>query len=114
MDQQSRSDSLSPEKLQLFVAGLAGLPRDEIRKAKSLYIRNAICEFKALDESLKAFGILQLFFAIIPFFWPILYVQRRMMNSHRRLAGERIRNAIAVWKDDLAGEIFEPGFENAA
>ena len=106
MDNELQRDSLSPEKVQFFAASVAGLPRDEIRKAKSLYIRNAISEFEALDESMRAFGIVQIFFAIIPIFWPILYLQRRGMNSQRRLAAERIRNAIAVWKDDLEGETF--------
>lgn len=104
---QQRMDTLSPEKLQLFVAGLGGLPREEIRKAKSLYIRNAISEYRAMNESLKAFGLVQIFFAIIPIFWPILYAQRRMINSQRRLAAERIKNAIAVWKDDFEGDNFD-------
>lgn len=106
MENELQRDSLSPEKLQLFAASMAGLPPDEIRKAKSLYIRNAISELKALDESFRAFGIVQIFFAIIPIFWPILYAQRRGMNSQRRLAADRIRNAMAVWKDDLEGETF--------
>jgi hypothetical protein len=115
METQPQSDSLSPEKLQLFAAGLGGLPREEIRKAKVLYIRNAISEFKAMEESLRAFGCLQIFFAIIPIFWPILYAQRRMMNSQRRLARERIQNAIDVWKEDLEGETFDlgPGTDGA-
>ena len=114
MKSEPQLDSLSPEKLQLFVASMAGLPRDEIRKAKSLYIRDAISQFKALNEELRAFGIVQIFFAIIPLFWPILYAQRRMMNSQRRLAAERIRNAIAVWKDDLEGETFDFSFDDHA
>jgi hypothetical protein len=112
MGNELQPDSLSPEKLQLFAASMDGLPRDEIRKAKSLYIRNAVSEFKALDESLRAFGVVQIFFAIIPIFWPILYAQRRTMNSERRLAAERIRNAIAVWRDDLEGETFDFGFDD--
>lgn len=111
MQPQSQSDSLSPEKLQLFVAGLAGLPREEIRKAKSLYIRNAISELTAMNEAARAFGCAQIFFAIIPIFWPIIYAQRRMVNAQRRLAEDRIRNAIAVWKDDLDGEHFDLGFD---
>jgi hypothetical protein len=47
------------------------------------------------------------FFALIPFFWPPLYAQRRSMAAARRLAAERIRNAIAAWKDDLEGESFD-------
>ena len=107
MMQQSSQDSLSPEKLQLFVAGLSGLAPEEVRKAKSLYIRDAISEYRAMNESLAAFGCVQVFFAIIPIFWPILYAQRRMMNAQKRLFEERIQNALDVWKDDLQGEVFD-------
>jgi hypothetical protein len=105
--QDSQPDSLSPEKMQLFLAGLRGLPAEEIRKAKSLYIRNAISEYDAMMESLAAFGCMQTVFAIIPFFWPVLYAQRRMMNAQQKLFEERIQNAMDVWKDDLAGERFK-------
>ena len=100
-------DSISPDKLQQFVAGLANLPSEEIRKAKSLYIRNAISELKAMEENVRAASFVQIFFALIPIFWPILYAQRRSLLAERRLAQERIHNAIAVWKDDLEGETFE-------
>jgi hypothetical protein len=109
MQPMSTRDSLSPEKLQLFVAGLSGLPSEEIRKAKSLYIRDAIAEYQAMNESLQAFGCLQGFFAIIPFFWPVLYAQRRMMTAQKTLCRQRIRNAIDVWRDDLQGEVFDFG-----
>jgi hypothetical protein len=107
MSMSGGRDSLSPEKMQMFVAALSGLPQEEIRKAKSLYIRDAISEYHAMLESMRAFGCVQVFFAIIPFFWPVLYAQRRMINAQCRLAEERIRNALEVWKDDLAGETFD-------
>jgi hypothetical protein len=108
---QHPADSLSPEKLQLFLAGLSGLPVDEIRKAKSLYLRNAISEYKAMEASLAGFGVAQGCLAIIPIFWPILYAQRRMLNAQRTLFQERIQNALDVWHDDLAGEHFELPFD---
>ncbi len=74
-------DFLAPQQLQTFVAGLSGLPPDEIRKAKSLYLRNAFSEYKAMQSQMKAFGGLQILFAIIPFFWPILWAQRVGMKS---------------------------------
>jgi len=109
MQGRQYDDPLSAEKLQLFVAGLSGLPKEEVRKAKSLYIRNAISEYRAMRESVAAFGFVQVFFAIIPIFWPILYAQRRMMRAQQRLFEERIRNALDVWKDDLEGEEFHLG-----
>ncbi|MFN3189540.1 MAG: hypothetical protein ACE361_03370 [Aureliella sp.] len=105
--QQRQPDSLTPEKMQLFLAGLSGLPTEEVRKAKVLYIRNAVSEYNAMEESLAAFGCAQMVFAIIPFFWPILYLQRRVMNTQRKLFRERIQNAMNVWHDDLAGENFD-------
>ncbi|HEX8550548.1 MAG TPA: hypothetical protein VF681_03225 [Abditibacteriaceae bacterium] len=104
---QQSNNFLSPNQLQAFVVGLAGLAPDEIRKAKSLYIRNALSEFRAMQTSLKAFGTLQIFFAIIPLFWPILWMQRKGMNSATQLYEERIRNAITVWRDDLGTEVTE-------
>ena len=37
-------------------AGLAGVAPEETRKLKILYIKNAITEFKAAREAMKAFG----------------------------------------------------------
>ncbi len=107
------ADSLSPEKLQLFLAGLSGLPADEVRKAKSLYIRNSLSEYKAMESSLQAFGCVQGFFALIPIFWPILYAQRKMLNAQRTLFRERIENALHVWGDDLRGEVFDFPFDES-
>lgn len=105
--QPQQQDFLSPEKLQLFVAGLSGLSPEEVRKAKFLYIRNAISEYRAMQASLEGFGQAQGCLSIIPIFWPIIRAQRRMMDAQLRLARERIRNAIEVWRDDLRGEKFD-------
>lgn len=104
--QQQPSEFMSPEKLQLFIAGLSGLAPDEVRKAKILYIRNAISEYRAMQSSYQGFGQVQGCLSIIPVFWPILGAQKRMMTAGLQLARERIRNAIAVWRDDLRGERF--------
>lgn len=102
MNQQQ--PGLTPEKLQLFVAGLSGLAGEEVRKAKLLFIKNAISELKALKASLAGFGVAQGCFAIIPFFWPILWAQRVSMSSATNLQVEQIRNAIDVWRDDLGAD----------
>jgi len=104
---QQQSDFLSPEKLQLFLAGLSGLAPEEVRKAKLLYLRNAISEYKAMKESFQGFGQAQGCFSIIPVFWPILGAQKRIMASQLQLTRERIHNAIDVWRDDLRGERFQ-------
>jgi hypothetical protein len=104
---QQQPDFLSPEKLQLFIAGLSGLAPEEVRKAKVLYIRNAISEYRAMVASMQGFRTAQGCMSIVPLSWPVLGAQRRMMDAHLRLAKERIRNAIDVWRDDLRGERFD-------
>lgn len=113
-DTNDRPDSLSPEKLQLFAATLAGLPAEEIRKAKSLYVRNAISEYRATESGLEAFGQAQGCLAVIPIFWPILGAQKKMMATGLQLGRERINNALEVWKDDLRGETFAGWDDGAA
>src|SRR5205085_6801456 len=104
--QQQPSDFLSPEKLQLFVAGLSGLAPEEVRKAKLLYLRNAISEFQAMRASFQGFGQAQGCMSVIPVFWPIIGAQKRMMTAQLQLGKDRIRNAIEVWRGDLKGERF--------
>lgn len=103
---QQQSDALSPEKLQLFAAGLAGLAPVEVRKAKVLYLRNAISEYQAFQASVAGFGQAQGCMSLIPIFWPILGAQKRMLAAQTQLHKDRIRNAIDVWRGDLAGECF--------
>jgi hypothetical protein len=105
--QQQSSDFLSPEKLQLFVAGLSGLAPEEIRKAKVLYLRNAISELRAMQASYQGFGQAQGCMSIIPVFWPIIGAQKRMVSAQLQLAKDRINNAIDVWRGDLKGERFQ-------
>ena len=104
---QGSQNLLSPEKLQLFVATLSGLAPEEVRKAKVLYLRNAISEFKAIKDSYEGFGQAQGCMSIIPIFWPIIGAQKKMMNANLNLQKERIKNAIDVWKEDLKGETFQ-------
>lgn len=103
---QQQSDFLSPEKMQLFMAGLANLAPEEVRKAKLLYVRNAISEYEALQASLAGFKQAQGCFTIIPIFWPMIGAQKKIMGAQMQLGKDRIRNAIDVWRDDLRGERF--------
>jgi hypothetical protein len=105
--QQQTPGSLSPEKLQLFAATLAGLAPAEVRKAKVLYIRNAISEYEALRAIVERFGQAQGCLSVIPTFWPVIGAQKEMLAAQQRLAKDRIRNAISVWREDLTGERFQ-------
>lgn len=78
---------------------LIGLPADEIRRAKLLYLRNALSTLRTTPETL---GLLWLF-AIIPVFLPIVLLWNYGLKRSRRLQRERIENALTVW-DDLGEE----------
>jgi hypothetical protein len=104
---QPPPDRLSPEQMQRFTASLIGLPPEEIRKAKVLYIRNAIAEYRAQAAGFRTFRQAQGCFALLPFFRPFLGIQKSWMDAQLQLSRERIRNAIEVWKEDLQGEQFE-------
>ena len=92
---------LTPEKLQLFLAGLSGLDAEEVRKAKLLFIRNELSQLKAIKTQNAGFGVAQGCFAIIPIFWPVLWIQRNSMNAAVNLQKEQIQNALSVWQNDL-------------
>lgn len=107
MNSQQAPDSLSPEKLQLFTAALAGLPAAEVRKAKELYIRNAIAEYRAVREQMRSIGCVMVLFMLVPLFWPFLYAMRRSTDAGLRLQQQRIENALLVWREDLEGIDFD-------
>jgi hypothetical protein len=95
------SPGLTPERLQMFIAGLSGMAPDEVRKAKLLFLRNEVSQLNALNKTFAGVGVVQGCFMLIPIFWPILYAQRAGMKAQRTLQVEQIRNALAVWRDDL-------------
>lgn len=97
---------LSPEKLQIFMAGLSGLAPEEVRKAKLLYLKNAISEYHAIKIGMQGFGQRMGCMSLIPIFWPVLGMQKRMIAAQLQLARDRIHNAIDVWRADLKGERF--------
>ncbi|HXX94425.1 MAG TPA: hypothetical protein VEN81_12385 [Planctomycetota bacterium] len=106
MDPSTREDRLSPEKMQLFLAGLQGMPPEEVRKAKVLYLRNAISEYHAANSKAQAFS------KVLPggcLFGSGRFnrMARQVMGTELRLQEERIHNAMEVWKDDLKGERFD-------
>ena len=91
----------------MFVAGLSGLAPEEVRKAKLLYIRNAISEYQATQAVIQGFGQAQGCASNIAVFWPIIGAQKRMMGAQLQLSRDCIRNAIDVWRGDLKGERFQ-------
>ncbi|PTX98140.1 hypothetical protein DB345_04690 [Spartobacteria bacterium LR76] len=94
--------SLDPSALTAFVASLSALPADEIRKAKSLFSRNAIADYRMSLKSLGIMGVL----SIIPIFLivsiPTFFSYRALKENGR----QKILNALEVWRSDL-GSAYE-------
>jgi hypothetical protein len=87
-----------------YLASLGNLAPDELRKAKLLYLRNELTSLRQARSASRAFGFVQIIFAIIPVFWPILLLQRHTIKGAINTQAELIRNALAVWSDDLGPE----------
>ena len=58
--------NLDASALTAFAGNLAALPADEIRKAKSLFIRNAIADYPMTLKSSKGFLTVMGVMCIIP------------------------------------------------
>lgn len=99
--------ALDPSALSAFAASLTNLPREEIGKAKKLYILNAIADLKAARASARAMLIVLGVMSIIPIFLiifiPSLVIYRNTVGAQR----QKILNAIEVWRTDLGPSVEE-------
>lgn len=104
MTAQAAQMHLDPTALAAFAGGLANLPPEEIRKAKKLYLLNAITDMKAQRGMMRTMVIVFGCMSIIPIFLivfiPTLVTYRTMTRAGR----EKIQNAIDVWRDDLGDD----------
>ena len=102
----SRRDCFAPEALGQFAHGLAGLPPEEVRKSKVLFIKNAISAYEAVagraqSPTNRRRGS---FLKIIT----LGLIDIAAINvSQLKLMSDRIKNAIEVWRDDIQGEVFQ-------
>jgi hypothetical protein len=102
-----RVSSFSPEALTAFAASVAELPEDERRKAKLLYIRNGIAEFRAFEQAISAFPRPAGCLSIVPFVGRIAQLQQTMLGGQLDLQRQQIVNAIDLWSDDLKAAGFD-------
>lgn len=98
---------LDPSALAAFAASMGTLPRDEVRKAKSLFIRNAIADYRLIAKTSRAFLIVIGIMCIIPIFLIVFIPAVIQYRAARQNLKQKIRNALAVWKDDLGPEYDE-------
>ncbi len=93
--------ALDPAALSAFAAHLSHLPKEEISKAKKLYILNAIADFEAERSSGKAMVVTMGVMSIIPIFLIVFIPALIGYRSGIAAGKQKILNAIEVWKDDL-------------
>jgi hypothetical protein len=93
--------AMDSASLSAFSATLANLPKEEILKAKKLYVLNALADFEAQRKISKTMLTVMGVMCIIPIFLivfiPALFAYRSAIAAMR----QKILNAIEVWKDDL-------------
>lgn len=99
--------ALDPAALAAFAGSLANLPKEEIRKAKKLYILNALAEFQAQRRSGRAMIITMGFMSIIPIFLIVFIPSLIAYRSGIKAARQKIVNAVEVWRDDLGADYEE-------
>lgn len=92
---------MSHTKLAASIAHLAG---DDARKAKLNYLRNALVSYAVYLEDVRTFSFLQIGFAVVPVFWPLLYIQRRSILKGARTQRAEIVEALDAWAIDLGSE----------
>ncbi len=102
--------ALDPAALMAFAGSLANLPKDEIRKAKKLYLLNAIAaiaDFEGQRATMRimliAFGVMSILPVFLVIFIPALFAYRAGLKPIR----QKILNALEVWRDDLGPDYDE-------
>ena len=101
---QNAHVTLDPTALSAFAATLTNLPKDEISKAKKLYILNAIADFEAMRTSGRTFLIVMGVMSLIPVFLIVFVPALVSYRAGIAATRQKIINAIEVWRDDLGSD----------
>jgi hypothetical protein len=96
--------NLDASALTAFAANLATLPADEVRKAKSLFIRNSISDYQMTLKSTKGFLIVMGVMCIIPIFLVVFIPAFLGYKAAKENGRQKIINALEVWRPDLGSD----------
>ena len=102
-----RVGAFAPEALTEFAGSVAELPPEERQKAKLLYIRNGIAEFRTFEQTMAAFPRPSGCLSILPFVGRVVQLQQTMIGGQLELQRQQIVNAIDLWRDDLKAAGFD-------
>lgn len=99
--------SLDPAALTAFVASLSALPADEIRKAKSLFIRNAIADYRMNMKSSRVTLVMMGILSIVPIFLIVFIISFIGCRALKENGRQKILNALEVWRSDIGSDYAE-------
>jgi hypothetical protein len=102
-----RASAFSPDALSDFASSVASLPPEERQKAKVLYIRNGIAEFRTFEKAMTAFPKMPGCLSFIPFVGGVAKLQHTVIGGQLDLQRQQIVNAIDLWRDDLKAAGFD-------
>lgn len=86
------------------MASLSALPADEIRKAKSLFIRNAIADYRMNLKSGRVMMVIMGILCIVPIFLVVFIPSLTSYRAFKENGRQKILNALEVWRNDLGGD----------
>ena len=107
-------------ELSAFAASLNHLDREEIQKAKVLFIKNEILKYKTSYKTqplfliwigfictFMFFGTITVFllFAVLPLFF--FYMAFSSVKTNLKNYKQQIANALEIWKEDLGDDYTE-------
>lgn len=88
---------LDLRELAQFDAALAGVPEEEKRRKRIAYLREATRQIQMSSAIMEKSGCLFIPFAIIPFFWPVLWFARMARRKTMENAGAQLNAALDYW-----------------
>jgi len=94
---------LGPEALVMFARGLAGLPPEEVRQLKRLYVKNTVTDLRAEIGHREAGFRAGCIHWLIPLFWPFAWAERSSISVAKRRGRELVANLREAWSEDLRG-----------
>ncbi|MCH2046886.1 MAG: hypothetical protein MK212_22420 [Saprospiraceae bacterium] len=102
-----KSNQQTLETLVSYASSLGNLTVEEAKKMKTLFVRSAISDYKALRKKHKLNRKVLLVFYLIPILWLIIYMSNNVMKIEEENAREKILLAKELWEDELSKDTIQ-------
>ncbi len=93
-----RPNPLDTRQLAEFDAALGEAPEAEKRRKRVVYLRDAVRQMQMSASLFKSLGCMFIPFAIIPIFWPMLFVMRSVRRKAYGLMSTQLNSALEYWR----------------